>query len=94
MSRPTDPSAEVQSVPTPLGLERPEDVLDREDWSRADKIAVLEQWEQDLREQMVAEEEAMPGATPSLGETLSAVLRSLDRLGGAEHRTPVPTKHG
>ncbi len=94
MNRHTDPRSEALSASTPLGLEHPRDILSREDLNRSEKIAVLEQWAQDLREQMVAEEEAMPPAGAGLGDTLAAVLQSLDSLGAPERQAPVPTKHG
>ncbi|TVQ85036.1 MAG: hypothetical protein EA400_16575 [Chromatiaceae bacterium] len=75
-------------------MEHPRDVLSREDLSRSEKIAVLEQWAQDLREQMVAEEEGMASAGASLGQTLAEALQGLDSLGAPERQAPVPTKHG
>ncbi|MCF7985699.1 MAG: hypothetical protein K9L70_14955 [Thiohalocapsa sp.] len=68
------------------------DVAAREDMDTEHKIALLQQWEQDLREQMVAEEENMTGADAALSETLSDVLSALEQLGA--ERTPTPTKHG
>lgn len=70
-----------------------QDLVARDDMDTEHKIALLQQWEQDLREQMVAEEENMAdGAEAALAETLSDVLKALDELGA--QRTPAPTKHG
>lgn len=70
----------------------PAQVVQREDLSRDEKIALLREWEQDVREQMVAEEENMIGAG-ALAENLSDILAALDALDAERGPTP-PTKHG
>ncbi|MCG6942369.1 MAG: hypothetical protein LJE69_14100 [Thiohalocapsa sp.] len=98
MPRSIDPSAApgAAAIRARAGfpLARPQDIADREGLSHEQKIALLEQWEEDLREQMVAEEEAMPGGDASFGEALAEVLESLKGLGATEHTRPVPSKHG
>jgi hypothetical protein len=71
----------------------PGDVLRRDDLSRDEKIQLLRQWEQDLREEMVAEEENMVSAEP-MGITLDAVLHALQQLGAESEPHAAPTKHG
>jgi hypothetical protein len=75
-------------------VSHPRDIVDRQDLSDARKIALLQQWEQDLREEMVAEEEAMTGPNDSPGDMLQEILQSLERLGVADHSRPVPDKLG
>lgn len=74
-------------------LVSPHDVLAREDLSRDEKVELLRQWELDLREGMVAEEENMSAAEP-LAVTLDAVLDALRSLGAESECRGVPTKHG
>jgi hypothetical protein len=62
---------------------QPEDILRAEDLSEAQKIALLRQWDTDLRLLMVASEENMtssaaPGRT---GELLQSVHKAMMRLG-------------
>lgn len=71
----------------------PRDVLRRDDLSRGEKIQLLRQWEQDLREEMVAEEENMVSAEP-MGVALDAVLHALKQLGAESEPHAAPTKHG
>jgi hypothetical protein len=78
---------------TGFELASPRDVLDRDDLSRTEKIDFLRQWELDLREQMVAEEENMP-APEHIGVTLDEVLDALRGLGADSEPHGVPTKHG
>ncbi|WP_295886100.1 hypothetical protein [uncultured Thiohalocapsa sp.] len=73
---------------------RPQDIADHEDMSREHKIALLEQWEQDLREEMVAEEENMSGGGKPIADTLADVLSALSALGRKVTSRPVPDKHG
>lgn len=75
-------------------VSHPRDIVDRQDLSDARKIALLQQWEQDVREEMVAEEEAMTGPNGPPGDMLQEILQSLDRLGVADHSRPVPDKLG
>ena len=70
----------------------PRAVLARKDLGRDEKVELLRQWEQDLREQMVAEEENMPSSQP-LEVTLDEVLNALREL-GAGPGPGAPTKHG
>jgi hypothetical protein len=71
----------------------PADVLRRDDLSRDEKIRLLLQWEQDLRDEMVAEEENMVASTP-VTFTLDTVLKALKELGVEGSSHPAPTKHG
>jgi len=74
-------------------LSTPAAVLSSEELSRDDKIALLRQWELDLREGMVADEENMPAAEPG-PVNLDDVLDALRRLGAETEFRDVPTKHG
>jgi hypothetical protein len=74
-------------------LASPADVLAREGLSREEKIELLRQWELDLREGMVAEEENMPATEPA-AMTLDEVLDALRTLGVESEFHDVPTKHG
>jgi hypothetical protein len=78
---------------TGFELVSPKDVLAREDLSREEKVELLRQWELDLREGMVAEEENMPPSEP-LTITLDEVLDALRTLGAESEFHTVPTKHG
>ena len=78
---------------TGFELVSPKNVLGREDLSRQEKIELLRQWELDLREGMVAEEENMPPSEP-LTVTLDEVLDALRTLGAESEPHSVPTKHG
>jgi hypothetical protein len=62
---------------------RPEDILRAEDLSDKQKIALLRQWDTDLRLLMVASEENMAASTAPgrTAELLQAVHRALTRLG-------------
>lgn len=75
------------------GVASPQRLLERDDLSRAEKIALLREWELDLRERMVADDENMPSAEP-MPVTLDDVLRALESLGEAPQTHPVPTRHG
>lgn len=89
------PGADAARARAGFELARPQDIAEREDMSREQKIALLEQWEQDLREEMVAEEENMAGAGGPMADTLTDVLQALGRLGkDSSGRRPVPDKHG
>jgi hypothetical protein len=78
---------------TGFELVSPASLLEREDTSREEKIELLHQWELDLREGMVAEEENMPAPEP-LRVTLDEVLDALRALGAESQFHEVPTKHG
>jgi hypothetical protein len=75
------------------GSETPQGLLARDDLTSEQKIEILRQWELDLRERMVAEEENMQ-ATEPMSVTLDEVLIALDTLGAAPASHPVPTTHG
>ncbi len=68
----------------------PEEVLDRTDPTREQKIEILRRWEYDACEVAVAEEEGMSGDQPLM---LRRVLLALDKLTGGiiSDHTP-PTK--
>lgn len=71
----------------------PAQLLQRDDLSRDEKIALLREWEQDAREQMVAEEENMIGSG-TVAENLGDILAALAALGADREAAPPPTKHG
>lgn len=64
--------------------------------SRADKLKLLEEWEQDLRRMLATSDENMPSAAPGeTGETLKAVSDAFIALGApASDRPGVPTAEG
>jgi hypothetical protein len=68
-------------------------LLARTDLSREEKVEILHQWEVDLREAMVAEEENMPGPEDE-ALTLGEVLDALRTLGAHSAFQDAPTKHG
>jgi hypothetical protein len=78
---------------TGFELTSPKKLLDRDDLTRDQKVEVLHQWELDLREEMVAEEENMPAAEP-MAVTLDEVLEALRSLGAESQFHDVTTKHG
>ncbi len=71
----------------------PEDVLQRAELTRAQKIEILRRWKFDALELQVAEEENMGSEQPSdiLDQVLHA-LRALNASPDPEHLPP--TKHG
>ena len=73
------------------------DVLDRGGLTTDEKIALLRECEQDVRELMVAEEENMSGDQASdqvLGDALSDIRAALASLGAERRAAAAPTKHG
>lgn len=71
----------------------PEEVLQDRALDREGKRRVLESWERDAREMMVAEEENMSGGEPAmLGRVLEALASVTDL--GDEAAKRVGTKHG
>jgi hypothetical protein len=78
---------------TGFELTSPEKLLDRDDLTRDEKVEMLRQWELDLREGMVAEEENMPPSEPPT-VTLDEVLDALRALGAESQFHDVTTKHG
>jgi hypothetical protein len=81
------------SAQTDFELTSPKKLLDRDDLTRDQKVEVLRQWELDLREGMVAEEENMPASEP-MTVTLDEVLDALRSLGAESQFHNVTTKHG
>ena len=76
-------------------FKRPEDIAQSSGLSRDQKIELLEQWELDLRELMVATEENMPGTEPGkTAELLSSVRVLLTKLGADRHGSAATHKHG
>jgi hypothetical protein len=86
---PENPKRELSG----FGAASPLDVVGRDDIGRDEKVRLLRQWEQDLREEMVAEEENMISARP-MEVTLDAVLKALEQLGVELEPHAAPTKHG
>ena len=69
----------------------PEEVLERTDLSREQKIEILRRWEYDATEVAVAEEEGMVGDQPLM---LRRVVLALEQLtGGTSEGHSPPTKH-
>ncbi len=68
-------------------------LLARTDLSREEKVEILHQWEVDLREAMVAEDENMP-ASEDEALTLDEVLDALRTLRANSAFQDGPTKHG
>jgi hypothetical protein len=78
-------------------FDRPEAILGATDLDHAQKVALLEQWDHDLRLLLVASEENMTGngrgAPPA--ELLSRVRRALVELGvQQDEQAAAPTKTG
>jgi len=71
----------------------PQSLLARTDLTREQKIEKLRQWELDLRERMVADDENMSSAEPA-EVALDDVLKALETLGEGLESHPVPTTHG
>ncbi len=71
----------------------PEDVLQRAELTRAQKIEILRRWKFDALELQVAEEENMGSEQPS--DILDRVLQALRALNtGPDSEHSPPTKHG
>jgi len=70
----------------------PQNILQDQGLTTAEKIQLLRRWEYDERELAVAEEENMAGGPPS---RLDEILQALHQLDGAEdtQHSP-PTKQG
>ena len=58
----------------------PRDVLENDELSDEQKIVVLEQWQDEIRQRMVAEEEAMPGEDPDDAELRQEIHEALPTL--------------
>lgn len=87
VKRAGDAPGAVTAAATPGAL------LAREDLGRDEKLERLRQWELDLRERMVAEEENMAASEP-LAMSLDEVLDALRALGAESQFHDVTTKHG
>ncbi len=71
----------------------PEDVLQRDELTREQKIEILRRWGYDALELQVAEEENMGSEQPS--DILDRVLQALRALNaGPDSEHSPPTKHG
>ena len=71
----------------------PEDVLQRDELTREQKIEILRSWKFDALELQVAEEENMGSEQPS--DILDRVLQALHALNaGPDLERSPPTKHG
>ena len=78
----------------PAGVfKSPREVLDDPSLTRADRLAILEQWERDARGLSVAEEEGMAGGEESLLARVRAAISKLERGRGRSPKGPA-TKHG
>lgn len=76
-------------------FERPEAVLLSRDFDRAQKVALLRQWDTDLRLLMVAAEENMPPeGTDRTGDQMRLVHAALETLGAGPAEDGPPTKTG
>ena len=67
-------------------FQQPQQVVEHPDLSTDDKIAILQRWEYDTREVMVADEENMAAETPvaaqdDTGELLRNIRKALQQLG-------------
>jgi hypothetical protein len=75
-----------------LAFKRPTEILQSKELSREQKIKLLRQWEYDVREIQVAEEENMAGPEPV---TLSSIHEALSSLGVLrDTERSAPTKQG
>jgi len=74
----------------------PVDILRRTDLSKPQKVSLLERWERDERELMVAADESinMHGEQGESGRTLAKIRSALRALGEDEKPDGVPTRHG
>ncbi len=74
----------------------PEDILKDQALSREQKIKLLQEWDQDLRQLMVASEENMPGTVSGQpAESLQAVTDALCELGvTSDTKKESPAKTG
>lgn len=73
----------------------PRELLDNRDFSRDEKLKMLDDWAYDERVKSVAEEENMPAQNANHTSKLSEVLDALQELGQtSDQRRPPPTKQG
>jgi hypothetical protein len=76
-------------------FKRPSDIVVAENLSAAEKIKLLQDWETDLREILVAAEEGMTRESPDdPGVQLSNIRAALDQLGAPPPTASAPTKAG
>ncbi len=76
-------------------FEHPGDIVAARDISVAEKIKLLQDWETDLREILVAAEEGMTRDSPDdPGVQLSNIRVALDQLGAPPPTASAPTKAG
>jgi len=76
-------------------FEHPGDVVAASNLSVAEKIKLLQDWETDLREILVAAEEGMTRESPDdPGVQLSNIRAALDQLGVPPPTASAPTKAG
>jgi len=74
---------------------QPQDVVERSDLTREQKIEILRRWEYDARELQVAEEEGMKAPAGEPPTVLDAILIALRLLhAGADVEHSAPTKQG
>ena len=59
----------------------PQDILENTELNQDQKIVELKQWQDEIKQQLIAEEENMPG-DPSNGELLRGIHDALDSLTG------------
>jgi hypothetical protein len=75
-----------------LAFKTPDEILKRNDLSRDQKVKLLRQWEYDVREMQVAEDENMTGPQPV---AIGAIRDALRALGiSPETESTAPTKQG
>ena len=75
----------------------PRDILEAQDMALSEKVALLRQWDADMRLIMVASEENMTGAASGRpAEQLREIREALRQLGEATaaHAHPAPDKTG
>jgi hypothetical protein len=84
-----------KAVTNPSAIfDKPEEVVERNDLSREQKIEILRRWEYDARELQVADEEGMAPSDPQ-PVILDAILNALRSLGApADVEHSAPTKQG
>jgi hypothetical protein len=86
---PDSPKSNISKV-----FEHPSDVLKTSDLSAAEKIDLLQDWETDLREILVAAEEGMAGRRDDPADQLREIHAALQKLGASRSTTRAPTKAG
>lgn len=72
---------------------KPDEIVRSPLLSLDEKAALLRDWDNELRELMVADEENMAGPTP-LAVTLTGVADAMRQLGLEHTEWAGPTKHG